>query len=192
MLKNGKTAIGNVAPVTTLHVRHGTLGQNVPPTEGLRLHNSGASNSSWTFYTVNSNGNLQFYANNDLRGTFSASNGAYTSSSNRRLKTDITILGEDILKRTLLLQPVSYRFKSHPSHQPTIGFIAEDVLPVFPELVEVTGETDDDLGVNYAAFSVVAIKAIQEQQVIIEKQETEIRDLKNRLDVLEELIKNNN
>jgi hypothetical protein len=172
ILKNGKTAIGNVAPVTTLHVRHGTLGQNVPPTEGLRLHNSGASNSSWTLYTVNSNGNLQFYANNDLRGTFSASNGAYTSSSNRRLKTDITILGEDILKRTMLLQPVSYRFKSHPDHQPTLGFIAEDVLPVFPELVEVTGETDDDLGVNYAAFSVVAIKAIQEQQVIIEKQET--------------------
>jgi hypothetical protein len=38
------------------------------------------------------------------------------------------------------------------------------------------------LAVNYAAFSVVAIKGIQEQQKIIEKQETEIRDLKKRLD----------
>jgi hypothetical protein len=39
---------------------------------------------------------------------------------------------------------------------------------------------------------VVAIKAIQVQQVIIEKQESEISDLKKRLDLLEELIKNKN
>jgi hypothetical protein len=83
---SGRSGINTESPVTTLHVRHGTLGQNVPPTEGLRLHNSGANNNSWTLYTVNSNGHLQLYANNTLRGTFSATNGTYTSSSNRSLK----------------------------------------------------------------------------------------------------------
>jgi hypothetical protein len=185
---DGKVGLGIESPVTTLHVRHGTLGQNVPPTEGLRLHNSGANNNSWTLYTVNSNGNLQLYANNTLRGTFSATNGVFTSSSNRRLKTDIKALGENILTRTLKLEPVSYRFISNPQSEPTIGFIAEDVLPLFPELVEITGETDENLGVNYAAFSVVAIKAIQQQQKQMEALQTENEQLKKRLERLEILV----
>ncbi len=185
---DGKVGLGIESPVTTLHVRHGTLGQNVPPTEGLRLHNSGANNNSWTLYTVNSNGNLQLYANNTLRGTFSATNGVFTSSSNRRLKTDIKALGENILTRTLKLEPVSYRFISNPQSEPTIGFIAEDVLPLFPELVEITGETDENLGVNYAAFSVVAIKAIQQQQKQMEKLQAENEQLKKRLERLEILV----
>jgi hypothetical protein len=184
----GKTGIGTNSPATTLHVYHGTLAQNANPTEGLRLHNSGANNNSWTLYTVNSNGNLQFYANNTLRGTFSATSGTYTSSSNRRLKTDITALNEDILKRTLQLEPVSYRFISNPQSEPTIGFIAEDVQPLFPELVEVTGENGENLGVNYAAFSVVAIKAIQQQQKQLEALQTENEQLKKRLERLESLV----
>ncbi|WP_372948686.1 tail fiber domain-containing protein [Mariniphaga sp.] len=185
----GKVGIGILTPVTSLHVRHGVLATNAPePVEGLRLHNSGANNNSWTLYTVNSNGNLQFYANNTLRGTFSATSGTYTSSSNRRLKTDITTLGEDILKRALQLEPVSYRFKSNPQSEPTIGFIAEDVQPLFPELVEITGENDENLGVNYAAFSVVAIKAIQQQQKQMEELQSENEQLKKRLDRLENLV----
>lgn len=69
--------------------------------------------------------------------------------------------------------------------------MAQDVLPLFPELV-MADDNEEYMGINYAGFGVVAIKAIQEQQVIIENQETEIRELKQRLDLLEELIKNNN
>jgi hypothetical protein len=185
----GKVGMGILTPVTSLHVRHGVLATNAPePVEGIRIHNSGANNNSWTLYTVNSNGNLQLYANNTLRGTFSATNGVFTSSSNRRLKTDIKALGENILTRTLKLEPVSYRFISNPQSEPTIGFIAEDVLPLFPELVEITGETDENLGVNYAAFSVVAIKAIQQQQKQMEKLQAENEQLKKRLERLEILV----
>lgn len=186
---DGKVGLGTESPVTSLHVRHGVLTTNAPePVEGIRIHNSGANNNSWTLYTVNSNGNLQLYANNTLRGTFSATNGVFTSSSNRRLKTNITALGEDILKRTLQLEPVSYRFISNPQSESTIGFIAEDVQPLFPELVEVTGETDENLGVNYAAFSVVAIKAIQQQQKQMEALQTENEQLKKRLERLEQIV----
>lgn len=186
---DGRVGLGTESPVTTLHVRHGVLATNAPePVEGIRIHNSGANNNSWTLYTVNSNGNLQLYANNTLRGTFSATNGVFTSSSNRRLKTDITALGENILMRTLQLEPVSYRFISNPQSEPTIGFIAEDVLPLFPELVEVTGENVENLGVNYAAFSVVAIKAIQQQQKQMETLQAENEQLKKRLERLESLV----
>jgi hypothetical protein len=186
---DGKVGLGTESPVTSLHVRHGVLATNAPePVEGIRIHNSGANNNSWTLYTVNSNGNLQLYANNTLRGTFSSTNGVFTSSSNRRLKTDIAALEEDILNRTMLLQPVSYRFISHPDQPPTIGFIAEDVQPLFPELVETTGETDEDLGVNYAAFSVVAIKAIQQQQKQMEALQAENDQLKKRLERLEQIV----
>lgn len=184
----GRVGINSESPVTTLHVRHGTIATNAAPTEGLRLHNAGANNNSWTLYTVNSNGNLQIYANNTLRGIFSAASGTYTTSSNRHLKTDIYALGEDILTRTLQLMPVSYRYKSNPQSEPTIGFIAEDVLPLFPELVETTGENTENIGVNYAAFSVVAIKAIQQQQQQMDALQTENEQLKKRLEKLEHLV----
>ncbi len=186
---DGKVGLGTASPVTSLHVRHGVLATNAPePVEGIRIHNSGANNNSWTLYTVNSNGNLQFYANNELRGTFSATSGTYTSSSNRRLKTDIIAIGEDILKRTLQLEPVSYRFISNPQSEPTIGFIAEDVKPLFPELVDAVGENSENMAINYAAFSVVAIKAIQQQQKQLEALQTENEKLKKRLERLENLV----
>jgi hypothetical protein len=86
------------------------------------------------------------------------------------------------------LQPVSYRFISHPQSTPTIGFIAEDTLPLFPELVEAIGENDETLGVNYAAFSVVAIKAVQLQQKQMEALQAENEQLKKRLEQLEYIV----
>ncbi len=57
------------------------------------------------------------------------------------------------------------------------GFIAQDVESSFPDFVS---ETKGLKGLAYHNFAVVAIKAIQEQQAIIEKLTQRIGALENR------------
>ena len=65
-----------------------------------------------------------------------------------------------------------------PSDEKQIGMLAQEAYKLFPELV--TYDKAKDLyKMNYARFSTVAIRAIQEQQ-------EEIEDLKKRLERLEE------
>ena len=63
----------------------------------------------------------------------------WTHSSDVRLKYNIAPL-ENSLEKILKLQAVEYKFKSDPSGQKQLGFIAQDVEKVFPEVVQ----TDKD------------------------------------------------
>ena len=84
------------------------------------------------------------------------------------LKKSITEI-ESILEKVKSLKAYHYLYKSQDDSGPkTLGFMAQDVLPLFPELV---GQAEDGyFALNYSGFGVVAIKAIQEQQEIIETQ----------------------
>ena len=62
----------------------------------------------------------------------------------------------------LQLEPVTFRYRGQTTDTPQLGFIAQDVAPLFPELVH-TAE-DGTLGLDYSEFSVLAIAALQEQQ----------------------------
>lgn len=57
-----------------------------------------------------------------------------------------------------------------------IGVIAQQVEPLFPELV--TRQANGKLAVAYLELGVVAIKAVQEQQDIIRSQTAQIEALK--------------
>ena len=100
------------------------------------------------------------------RGVFDQVTGAYTSVSDRRLKKNIAPLEDDTLAKVEALPLKRYHFKHQPDDTPPeLGLIAQDLQQHYPSLVA-DGET---LTVNYAGLSVVALKAIQEQQAIIEK-----------------------
>jgi hypothetical protein len=184
-LKNGKTGLGINIPTVDLHLRHGTSAPGTI-TNGFKLQNTGANNNRWTLYTVNSNGDLNLYFNDNAaaKGWFSSATGAYEASSAAHLKTDFATLPENTLAQVMLLQPLRYQYKSDPGQKLTIGFIAEDVEPLFPALVERTGEQGEQPGINYAGFSVVAIKAIQELQ-------ERVNFLKQKLLALKLLIEEN-
>ena len=92
-----------------------------------------------------------------------------TIASDRRLKTDIAGL-EDNLKSVMMLEPVKFDWMVKDKGE-DIGFIAQDVQKVVPEVVkevESIGETaeflDDDtmLTVDYAKLVPVLVGAIQE------------------------------
>jgi hypothetical protein len=59
-----------------------------------------------------------------------------TTSSSRRFKTDITPIPEEESQKIQQLNAVSFRYKEHPDNpRLDYGFIAEDVLDIFPHIV---------------------------------------------------------
>ncbi|MEP4028874.1 MAG: tail fiber domain-containing protein [Nonlabens ulvanivorans] len=129
---------------------------------------------------------LRFHYGSTLKALINASTGAFTVSSDRRLKKDIEPL-PSVLDKVSLLKPSTYVYKSDTTKTKTLGLIAQDVQPLFPELVS-KSDGDGMLGVNYSGFSVVALRAIQEQQFIIEEQSEKISNLEERLRRLEARI----
>ncbi|MBK6380905.1 MAG: tail fiber domain-containing protein [Chitinophagaceae bacterium] len=129
------------------------------------------------------------YNNGTLRGSWSSVNGAYTNFSDRRLKKDISELPVGVLSKLNGLKSYSFRYNDNKStDQLTIGFMAQDVQPLFPEAVtEITNKDGStSLGLKYQYYGVYAVKAIQEQQQIIDKQQKTIDDLLKRVEKLEQ------
>ena len=121
--------------------------------------------------------------------------GTYSAISDKRLKTNIRPM-ETILDRVMQLKVSRYEFiKNNPFKKQSIGFIAQEVEPLFPEVVskqqidDPNVEIKDQYGMDYAGMSIIAIKAIQEQQKIIEQQNADIEMLKKQMEELKQLIK---
>jgi len=113
-----------------------------------------------------------------VKGVFNSSDGAYTNVSDLRLKDDIEPL-ENILPNSMEIQTYKFHMKSDKENKvEKIGVIAQELKEIFPSLVEY--DTLADLyTVNYASLSVVALKALQEQQA-------QIKALSSKLDQLKE------
>ena len=120
-----------------------------------------------------------FYVNNAKSFSITASGGANTSD--RRLKRDILPLSKYGLKQVMQLKPVTYIFKADSENTHQVGFIAQEVQQIIPEVV--TGKEGDlskgeCLGIVYGNLVPVLTKAIQEQQAEIEVLKAENSSLK--------------
>jgi hypothetical protein len=112
--------------------------------------------------------------------------GGWTHSSDKRLKENIAPISEKVLNKALKLTGVRYNFINEPEKKWHIGFIAQEVEELFPELVNT--DIDGTKGLAYGQFSAIIIEAMKEQQAIIESQKQTIDDLKTRLEKLEKLM----
>ncbi len=137
---------------------------------------------------------------------------AWSNISDARFKQDVR---EDVrgLEFILKLRPVTYLLDmpalekslgiSHQSEKAGLnmpkaplsrqtGFIAQEVETVGKEIqynfsgVDKPQNNQDFYGLRYAEFVVPLVKAVQEQQAIIDKQQKQIQDLINRIQVLED------
>lgn len=113
--------------------------------------------------------------------------GNYSTVSDQRLKDNIQPL-ESVLDKVLALSPSSYFFKKDQSKQNQIGFIAQDMEKYFPDLAQGDDSQEDQyMTVNYQGMIPVLTKAIQEQQTIIDQQNSEIESLRAQVDNLASL-----
>ena len=94
--------------------------------------------------------------------------------SDRKLKENIKPI-QNALSKTLALQGVTYnRIEADTDKSTKIGFIAQDVLDVLPEVV--THNLDSDIyGVSYGNVTALLVEAIKELKA-------EVDDLRSRLD----------
>ena len=116
-------------------------------------------------------------ANNTNSGQINAngaSQAAFGSFSDIRLKKNIENLPNQ-LNNILNLRPVEFDFKDDSGHQ--IGFIAQEMKQVYPDAVGV-GQDEMLTITGWSKTEARLVKAIQEQQAIIEQ-------LKARLTALE-------
>jgi hypothetical protein len=92
---------------------------------------------------------------------------AFNTSSDERLKENIIDASPqlDIIKQ---VQVREFDWKKNGNHQ--VGMIAQELNNIIPEVVTVGGESESEnpWAVDYGKLTPYLIKAIQEQQVLIE------------------------
>ena len=138
---------------------------------GMAIVNDNDSGTIYSMYVLN--------ASNSLVGGIS-NNGSSTTfhtSSDYRLKENVNYdwNGTEKLKQ---LKPAQFNFINN-ANETVEGFIAHETEDVAPYAV--IGEKDSEKmqGMDYGRITPILVKAIQEQQAIIE-------DLKSRIETLEE------
>lgn len=103
--------------------------------------------------------------------------GIIVDLSDRRMKKNIHSLPSQIAKINQL-EPVSFIMKDDPENNTELGFIAQDVEKLYPDLV--TTLSNDTKAMNYIGLIAPLIKATQEQQALIEELQAEINLLKEQ------------
>jgi hypothetical protein len=99
--------------------------------------------------------------------------GSLTETSTIELKQNIKNFVTPLAK-FMALKPVSYKWKANKRKD--IGFIAEQVQEIFPEIV-----AEDGKSMSYTKLTPILIDMVQRQQKMIEDMNQEIKELKKHI-----------
>jgi hypothetical protein len=110
-----------------------------------------------------------------------------TLTSSRRFKDNIEPI-QNPLATIMKLQGVTYSWKPEQGGKPDIGFIAEDVAQILPELVTMEADGVNAKGMDYSHLVALAIEGIKAQQRRIVVLEARNKALETRLARLEVLV----
>lgn len=138
--------------------------------QGISIRNLLVSTSYADSGKVPSDG---IYSKGDIVG-----NGNITGVSDRRVKNNIRPI-EKALERILKIRGVTYtRTDQSDKEKQHMGVIAQDLLKVVPELVEVPRQRKDLMSVNYANMTALLVEGMKEQQEQIKTLLKEVETLK--------------
>jgi hypothetical protein len=178
-------------PRAELHMYHTNFGGS---NDGVRIQNEGSNAHYWNLYTSNTTGDFEFFKQGIKRATINQTSGAYTALSDARFKTQVASLGS-VMPSVMQLEAKTYKYTGHEEDKTFSGFLAQDLEKLFPQFVFFGGDDQKVYTVDYAGMSVIALKAIQEQQAqidgqaeTIERQQAEMEKMKQDLQELRELI----
>jgi hypothetical protein len=152
---------------------------------GMIYVNNFRNNTDFGFLScfANNNGSLRAFING--AGTFGSATGVYGGVSDARIKKDIVDTSPK-LNKLMQVRVVNYTRIDDPDEKRELGVIAQELESVFPGLVyeeevkKADGEVicPDRKNVKYSVFVPMLIKAIQEQQAMIEELKAEVQVLK--------------
>ena len=181
---NGEIGAGITNPTRDFHVLHTSGGAD----DGLAVENASGGGDIWHFYTWLGN-DLGLFFNGTHMGSFDDVDGSYSTTSDERLKKNITTRS-GLLNPVMQLRVAEYHFRNQDDSSPKeLGLIAQEVLPLFPHLVTqpATGgeEGTSYYALDYSGLSVLAIGALQEQQQIITTQDQRIATMEAQIKQLQ-------
>jgi hypothetical protein len=109
---------------------------------------------------------------------------AWITYSSRRWKQNVTPI-EGALDKVGRLQGVYYDWKGEQGGKRDIGFIAEDVGKVLPELVSWDADGENASGMDYARVNALLVEAIKEERA---DKDAKIAGLQKQIDELKALL----
>ncbi|WKZ26616.1 MAG: tail fiber domain-containing protein [Candidatus Paceibacterota bacterium] len=135
----------------------------------------GPAGGQWTEgMRLKRNGDLH-----DLRVTGDVYAKNFNQSSDANLKTNIQNLS-DSLAKIIELRGVTFNWKNRVDEKENIGFIAQEIEKIFPELVH--GE-DGQKSVNYVSLVPVLVEAVKELDEKNKELEARLEKLEKRLGI---------
>ena len=181
----GTTTRSNNEKVTIYQSVAQAMGISVRTNGGPALGNYESSDAThatyWTFGRDNqTTGNYVFAYGGALRGSINLSTGTYTASSDSRLKKNITNITYG-LNEVMAFRPVTYLMNEEDdTAKKHLGFIAQEVKTLVDEAVDDLIDPDTQFYMlDKGGLVPVLVKAIQEQQAIIETLTTRIEALES-------------
>ena len=133
-------------------------------------------------------GNIDFVDTYDGDGTYIGSlrsnSGTMVlfTTSDKRLKYDIKSTKQSGLSIVNSLRLVDYKWKKN-NEQVQFGFIAQEVQEVYPEMVA-PRKDGESLGIMPGKLVPVLVKAVQEQQALLDQYAKELKTLKKKVEQL--------
>ena len=103
---------------------------------------------------------------------------SFNATSDLRLKENIKPL-EKSLDKICLLQGVEFNFKTNKD-KTMIGFIAQDVEKIIPEVVHTNDAEDDYKSIAYGNLTAMLVESIKELREEVKQLKDEIKELKNK------------
>jgi hypothetical protein len=112
-------------------------------------------------------------------GPYVALNGtSWTSSSDARLKENVnTITGA--IDKVKAMNPVNFTWIHDDESLPQVGFIAQEMALVVPEVVDIPEDDEVHQGIQYEKLAPVLTAALQEALTKIENLEARIAQLES-------------
>ena len=107
-------------------------------------------------------------------------NGSIYNSSDKNLKKNIQHITDDKSNNIKNLEPVEFNYKDDNTQRKHLGFIAQDVEKIYPELV--TDSQNNVKSINYVEFIPLLVLKIQNQQ-------KEIDELREQINILNKIVK---
>jgi hypothetical protein len=145
---------------------------------GFGIHNSTLSyysGNTHKWYNATNSDNASIMMQLDGSGNFNAT-GDVTAYSDVRIKENILNI-TDPLSKVLRLRGVSYNRTDVEDKSTKMGFIAQEVEKIIPEVVTYDKE-QDRYGVSYGNITALLVEAIKEQQIKIDNLTIEVENLK--------------
>jgi len=157
----GDVGIGTTSPISRLHIKTTSFALGLQQDADL-----------WRI-TPLTDGNLAFAKDGLFVSLVAPWTGVWTALSDQRLKEDIQPV-QPVMNRIMSLPVYTYGYVHDETAAHDIGVVAQDLEPLFPEVVS---KNEDQYAVAYDLLAVLAIKGIQEQQAQLEKINSQLGEL---------------